>query len=146
MRFALGCLILIQLASGGAAADEPRVGPIAKPPVSAARSAANRLFYSGIGVLAVGVVATIVSQVLVGEAWMWSVGNGLGEHYDPTPAWVPTYETAGWMVLAGGQAAIISGIVMLSVGASRRHRARAPVSLSFGVSRAGGFVAAVAHF
>ena len=91
---------------------------------SASLRAANRLRHAGIGVLAVGVIASVVSQVLVGKGIGWELGNGLGEHYDPTPSWVPIYENTGWGLLAGSQVAIIGGISMLSAGDTERDRAR----------------------
>jgi len=100
MRAALVCLLLV--ASTVSRADE---GPSLH---------AKRVRYAGIGVLTVGVIASIVSQVLVAEAKSWEIGNGLGEHYDPTPSWVPVYESAGWGLLAGSQVAIVSGIVMIA--------------------------------
>ena len=70
---------------------------------------------SGIAVLTLGVLATVFGQVLAAEAIGWQFGNGLGEHYDPTPSWVPAFETTGWSLLGGGQAMVIGGITMLSV-------------------------------
>ncbi|HEY2746017.1 MAG TPA: hypothetical protein VGL86_15385 [Polyangia bacterium] len=115
MRLALGFFLLSYLWSTPALADE---------------RSANRLRYGGGAVLALGIAATVVSQVLVGEAISWGIGNGLGEHYDPTPAWVPSYETTGWAMLGAGQAAVLTGIVMISAGAGERDRARRHVRVS----------------
>jgi hypothetical protein len=112
--FVLGCVLAVYSASSPAFADE-------------GQAAAQRLRAGGIGVIVVGVLATIASNVLLGEGIGWELGNGLGEHYDPTPAWVPRAETAGWTLLGAGQGAIISGIVLVAVGDTHRDRARATV-------------------
>lgn len=137
MRLLVG-LFLIVASTTARAQDHVQEQPAAAsqsplliaPPNDDALAAAKGLRIGGITVLVAGVAATIIGSVLAGDAISWGIGNGLGEHYDPTPAWVPTYETAGWVLVGGGQAAIISGIAMLAVGDARRDRARAHVSLS----------------
>lgn len=123
MRLVLACLI-VMLAAQSVRADE--------------LARANRLRYGGIALTATGVVATVVSQVLLAEGISWELGNGLGEHYDPTPSWVPRIETAGWALLGTGQAAIVGGIITLSLGDTRRDRARLHVTVAPAPSATGG--------
>lgn len=144
MRLVLACLVLLRITAATASADEG--APLIAPAAADSLHAANRLRTAGIAVLAAGVLATVASQVLLGEGIGWELGNGLGEHYDPTPSWVPRIETAGWTLLAGGQAAIVSGIVMLAVGDARRDRARAGVRISVAASPTGGLVTLGARF
>lgn len=120
MRFVVASLIVLQVASMDARADE-----------RTSLRAANRLRMGGVAVLVTGVIATILGQVLVAEGVSWELGNGLGEHYDPTPSWVPRFETAGYSVLAAGQVGILSGIAMLGVGDTKRDQALANVVVRF---------------
>lgn len=100
MRNALLALCALVCTSTVARAAEPR---------------GRGLRAGGAAVLVVGVLATVAGQVLAAEGLGWEFGNGLGEHYDPTPSWVPASETAGWSLLGGGQALVIGGITMLAV-------------------------------
>ena len=118
MRIAAVVLAVILCASTVARADEGR------RPGAAFRE-------GGIICTVLGVMAAVAGTVLVARGAGWELGNGLGEHYDPTPGWVPMSENAGWGLIGGSQALVAGGIVLLSHGDTVRNGAVATVAVRF---------------
>jgi hypothetical protein len=148
VRFSTGCLVMLVVLSAPVLGDERVSSELTAPPPSATNTvrAANRLRHAGLGVLLTGCTATLASGALLAASFGWGIGNGLGEHYAQTPDWVTASTNSGWGLFAGGQAAVVSGIVMLSAGTDRRNRALAGLSVSLAPMRQGAMVSLAARF
>jgi len=133
MRIAVVVLAAILCTSAVARADEGR------RPGAAFRE-------GGIICTVLGVMAGIAGTVLVARGAGWELGNGLGEHYDPTPDWVSMSENAGWGLIGGSQALVAGGIVLLSHGDTLRDRARRGVGVSLAPTRDGAAAVFTARF